>query len=1115
MLNTIARHIKLIRYFLYFVISLTVVHQFLQGQVVVFWDQFYPLNPRAAFENFSFYWNSTFFPGKIDSSGVNMIPLIASIFVSSLGGKSIVLSQYVIFTSTVFASLVSMHKLISILLGLIFDNYSKLLSEIIGFTGATMYVFNLYVAVYVFRILNTNFILLPALPLSLVLSYKLISRSKFRDLFGFVFINSIILAPVFTNIAFLVPYYLFIILFCLALIVLQKSTHKSDFKSVHKSIGKLTASIVLSLLLSTWWLVPQFIGLSSKFESANKVGGITTLRDNSNKIDFIEVLKLKSFPSLDSDCNTWPTWCNSSQISTSVLSQLYLIPIIAVLILFIVVYFRTRSKDKLYLGLFPKLWFYCTVLITVLFQASLISGLNSTNPLDRILEVIYTKSEMLATAMRDSYHKIGHFYLLSYTLLVAISLAYLLNLAKTYNTEKLKKSSNLLIKSGCVIAILLVFIPSVTVSTLFLSGDVIPKAVAGRPSGRFSVDSNYSRLNSILDTNQIQRIVALPLQGEIVNYNNTSPASVGFDILRNLTFKSVLSTYNDDTNIKSIYDTIRYYDESGQDDKLIFALQKLSIQAIVLPKNEQEFYENSSLLKSKNLGSFKAYNARFSTNTKLEIIEDNPTYIIYQVKDVDPFVNTLNNEDLNFDQKQTTVYPINTSVEEVNSEKSAFSAENMENLRLSDKNFLSVEKSDVSIKKIKLTDNGKLDNPNFKYVNFNGTLDYDDSFLAQNYLAIKFKCFGCYTTLNVEYTLNSSNKKDRYFLPAINPTKDFKSSEYTSEDYYTLYYNLYYPNARLTDLFIHVGRFQNPTVISDVYNLELENISFINKNELPLDTLQGEYCVDIPKNTELSSNTNNVVLFRSININQVNFSKTPYLTLYIKNTADSSAYFHFDGFDSRNQRKALFVEPVYFDKNNVKIENGGYSSVDQWGLIEIDTRQLKLSNVNNLNLHIVSNESSKDKQLCLKGLDANKYSKIPNRLIDQLENLFEQNLVNVAKVTDACKYKKDSYSPSVLVDCVDTPKNLNIAISDASGWVLKNADGTKLSYEKGVHLSGLLSFSNIQNPKSNKFLLEFEPFNKVRYGYLFSLAILIIFALSPLLIHYNKNKFARSKIMKQ
>lgn len=1040
-----------------------------QGKLILFWDQFYPFAPAEAIDSFGSLWNKSFYPGQIDASGVNLLPLIFLIYIFSWNGQFLFLSQFIILFLALFIAFLSSFTLNKLFVERFNNKISTIYKTIISLAGSLFYVVNLYSAVFVFRIINTNFLLFAFLPLCIILVYKLSKKFSAVNFLAFIFINSFLLAPVFTNLAFAITYFLFFS--GLVLTLIYKSSNKL---AVFKRFVVIGLAVFLT---SIWWITPQILGLSNTFDKANSIGGLTTLIENSSQTSVFSVSELKGEPPLFDNCETWPSsWCNNDSISSSWWGFIYILLVgvtICIKICFRALYFINQK------------WRPFTVFTPLLITTSLfiffISGLNSSNPLYHALYWLYTKSDWIATAMRDSYHKLGNFLLILMCLLILYCIGYIVHLIEiSYNSKKYKYIRTSLI----AVIILITLLPILSLGRFYLSGEIVPFSNGNKTGARFSLSNDYKNLKSKLESIETENIVVMPLQGEIVSFNQLKDPVVGFDIFRNLTFAPTLSNLNGGSVEKDIYDSLNYYDQNGLTDKLISSLEDLGLDTILINKNESDFFQSQRLLKDKNLKNYREYKNQFSNRNDIKLIEDNSHFLIYKVINAKPSfftANIINNRINNLVSPISLIkFPQEQSYFDNN--QGVIPIASTINL---DSSALQVESIDNSYPK-ELISNSQ--DPKTYKLTFEKS--FDQNVLKDNFLGFRFKCLDCYFTISAEYT-SQNDKVITSYINSINPTTVTQGTSYSSNEFYNLLYDFYLPQTKLSAIYLQISPVKKD---KSSYKLEFQNIGLVKQNSYSQpdkDQNISKVCVGSDENPSDKVK----VSFKSVYLPISNINTEPYLQFKIKNSDKSKLYFNFTGIDKNGQLNGKFTQATFKDFNIKTVENGYFSSGES--LLEIDLRNLNFESIKFFIPHIV-NEPYNPNQVtgCFNLISRSKYSLYDSnkRLIDYLDISSELKKDKVVQPYTECITKDYYLSPNSKVDCKEFD-NLITLIPLNKDWNLINSN-THLEPQSERYL-GVFNTYKIKDLRS--FEVEYKPYKYVQIAQLVSLGsfvILIVYLIS-------------------
>jgi len=1036
-------------FFLSFIIGNLITFLLFRGQVIIFWDQYYPINPLQSLDTLFSVWDRLTFGGVPQGANPSFVPLVILFYIFSFGGVNHVIGQQLTFGLLLTFAYHFTNKFFLILSEYLFSNdflhknnhtiliFSKLLS----FT----YLLNQYSLFSVYRILNTNVTLFAFLPAILYSCLKLINTTfneekkikKYTLVFLIVLLNSVFIAPTFANLAFLLLYYLFFPIFNFIL-----GLNKLKFWGSVKNSLVIT---ILSILFSLWFIFPTYTTVNRSYETARRSGGgYAALEINSKDLNFFSTIIFQNTGGIQSDCTKWPTPCNANTYN-NFQSILYF----NLLVLFASVYLYIKTKSKI----FNQLNIIIFSLVIWIFFASAISSVNITNPLRPLFLLIYKNIDALATAFRDGAHKIGNFQLVAY--IISIFTAYL-SLSHFLDGSILKKYK---IK---VWFIALIFVVVNIIPSLFYlaSGSLVSEGknsdgiyIAG---GRFNLESEYYKMREIFEKNKIKSTVELPLQANILSYNNTDPISVAPSIIRNASNVPTISNTITDPVFSQIYKMLIYFDSNDKYDELIDTLKVIGIDSITLPKISDL---NIGLISNSKLKNYEFYLGKFSNRLDLDKVEDNKRYVVFKIKDARPQFYTVNTP---------SVIPDSKVFNEYNIKDVGQNAESILKSSFNDKQFNAetniVKRSDEATSfeilesKIKSISLDTFKNENYGFINFNNTLNINSSELNENLLIVRNRCQdGCSLLLQTTYE-DSNGNRERVFLTPLNTLQN--ESGYSKNSFVNSAYELYRPNSKIVDFNIHIinDKFSKKSI----KKLEIDNFGFAAKKDLDYVKVNpSAICQSVDLIKEPRKDYKEIVKYKPVPIREYNKDTTPYLKFKIDSLEGSvNHYFQFTGFDKDGKETSGYIQPTYEDDE----------------FIELDLRDLDFNKIVNLNLHITTSRDSVFgiNKSCLKILGYSDFSLDKNRIIDVLISNFGKD--KDLKINE-CAFEKYLFSPAYKVDCKNTSENsiLVTNISTSSSWYTRGEFGT-LGPAKKSYLNIFNSFE-IGKLNDSKIYIGYKTFD--------------------------------------
>ncbi len=639
---------NLVIYF-FLVLSLITSAAILRDGLIVFWDQTYPLNPKSSLENFGYTWQSYHFSGHRSTFTMNSLPYFFLIYIFSLGGLSIWLSQFILFFLTTFFALFSSYKLVELFLTEIFElHLEKRAVVIISASLGLFYTFNLFAVSNVWSTLNTNFFLFSLLPFSLFFLYKYMVNRNFSSLVLFLIISCVFLVPAFSNMAFLFAHFITTGLFTLLFLLQGNINH---IKIILIRTKNLFVATFLALAGSVWWLIPAFYSLPGTY-SRSKIPGavendIFQLSVYSRIIIQPDVKLLGGQPQFFSICETrGPGWCDNFAIYNSWIDFANIYPVVFLISLFLILFFVVKkiiysfkSQERLKKILTQHLLSGRVWIVMVLFASFFvfhywIIGLKDTNPFKSELLYIYREIPFIGTAFRNNYHKLGNSYLIIYTICLAFSIGMWFK-AVQWLSDFLKNRQFIASKFTFLLGFLMilgVLLPVGSLYRYYFNGEIIPSAVGlTKPGARFSINE-YKNLPDTFDKIKAKNIVTLPLQPSDLSYNNTETYSMGQSIVQGSTGQMVLSDFNNTPSLLQAFAAIEYVLTYYEDEDLLDLLRFLTFDTIVLQKIDSERYQYWDLLSDKHLFSYSEIRGKLDNQEGLTVVEENDKYLVYKIE---------------------------------------------------------------------------------------------------------------------------------------------------------------------------------------------------------------------------------------------------------------------------------------------------------------------------------------------------------------------------------------------------------------------------------------------------------------------------------------------------
>ncbi|GFP36991.1 hypothetical protein HKBW3S44_00672 [Candidatus Hakubella thermalkaliphila] len=214
------------------------------GMLVAYGDSglsfFY--NSKRVFDSIGFTWSNTGSTGVPGGWGITLTLFYFLMAVLEEIGFSPALKQKFLFCSLLILSGLGMYFLMLILQGQKKDRLVALLSSL-------FYMFNFFSMAYIWTSLYSSLFLLPLMPWALALWARGLAskRFSFALLINLLFL---IFVSVFNNPAFIIPFILFLFLFFLFHIVVNRK----DKKEIWDSLKFFAITGFLGLFLNLWWI---------------------------------------------------------------------------------------------------------------------------------------------------------------------------------------------------------------------------------------------------------------------------------------------------------------------------------------------------------------------------------------------------------------------------------------------------------------------------------------------------------------------------------------------------------------------------------------------------------------------------------------------------------------------------------------------------------------------------------------------------------------------------------------------------------------------------------------------------------------------------------------------
>jgi hypothetical protein len=469
-------------------LSVTLWHS---GYLILFWDQTYPLGPSEALVEFFQYWHTLNF-GSTDASGFAFLPYFLFIYIFSLDGEYIFFAQYLLNIVLFSSGLLTSYELFKYLLARINNEVSWECLFYASFLGAISYGFSLFSLVYIWRILNTSIFLFAFAPLIMLLFCKWLEQ-KNAVLMIKVLLVTFLVVPNLTNIAFMGA-----LGACLALIWLTYTILTKSYSV--KFVVKSLAFFLLFILFHSWWLMPQLLSANEISERANHIGYEEIVAKTTKNTKIHNLLKNTGMDSLYDDPKESPTpyW---GRLYTEAGGNYFIyLPFFLSFIVFFAYY---RMQKSIWITL---------LMVLLLASIFLIKGPNA--PVGFMNEKLYS-IHFYALAYRAPYSKIGLFFVIAYSALLAVGLSSILTSLKSRGIKRL-------VPVACIAILLLLY------GYPLLNGDVVPSGHQGIPGARISLPEEYKEVSNYLrNTKTNGRVLSLPYfphihQSSVLDMGHTS-----------------------------------------------------------------------------------------------------------------------------------------------------------------------------------------------------------------------------------------------------------------------------------------------------------------------------------------------------------------------------------------------------------------------------------------------------------------------------------------------------------------------------------------------------------------------------------------------------------------
>ena len=483
------------------------------GLLISYADFDFPLSGTIRnFSDYIYVWTERFPPGAFVPQSLAQMPYHAIIAAGTLVGLPLAVVESLILYFLFVGAGLSMHYLMKIL-------GATRLSCLIA---SAFYMFNSYATVLIWANPTLQIFLYAFLPLVFALFMKGIRGGPLMKqslVFG---ISTLLLSPSFVTLTYAVVVWLFLGLFfvCYSLRRLLLSEKGSVFHACKFTIGAISTWV----LLNGWWLVSYLsislkeLTLSNAARAAVGISNLSALQESSSHATILSVLGLQGFWSVYGGFRGDPYYSFSSVYSSLWLNALILVvPGLAFAALLV------RRKSSL----------------IVFFSLTAIIGVFLAKGLNPPFESVYLQAFLaypLLQAFREPYNKFGFLIALSYSVLIAETLEYVV-------FRTIQRASHLRIRLPRVVVVGLVcFLVIGVLPWPLWTGDVVYPGGHVIPSARVSVPSYYQDANRWL-TSQPEdfRIYPWPFPKLAYNAFNWSSGFVGADPSTWLLSKPVLS----------------------------------------------------------------------------------------------------------------------------------------------------------------------------------------------------------------------------------------------------------------------------------------------------------------------------------------------------------------------------------------------------------------------------------------------------------------------------------------------------------------------------------------------------------------------------------------------